>query len=250
MAKEQKKNPHEGHRKKLKKRFLTEGLDHFEDHNILELILFFAIPRRDTNEVAHALLSKFGSLSRVFEAGIEDLCRVDGIGENAAHLIKTYPAVAKRYYADRFQPSKQLREYALTGQELVLHFAGLETEQAYALFYDNSLGFCGDGIIHEGSLNSVAFYLRRLCDEAVRNNASYLILAHNHPHGLPIASAEDLSTTKVVRSFLAQMDITLIDHFIVGENRFSSIQREVYEHYYQNFLLEVHERLRDEEVLN
>ena len=118
------KNPHEGHRSKLKKRFLTQGLTGFEDHNILELILFFAIPRRDTNVIAHELLNKFGSFSRVFEASVEELCSVDGIGEHAAHLIKTYPAVAKRYYQDRFKEEKKLPMYHQMGQDLVLQFAG------------------------------------------------------------------------------------------------------------------------------
>ena len=124
---ETKKNPHEGHRAKLRKRFLAEGFDSFEDHNILELLLFFAIPRKDTNEIAHALIRRFGSFSRVFEASVEELRSVEGVGEHAAYLLKTYPAVAKRYYKDRFKAGKRLPEYRLMGQELVLQFAGEET---------------------------------------------------------------------------------------------------------------------------
>ncbi len=222
------KNPHEGHRSKLKKRFLNQGLAGFEDHNILELILFFAIPRRDTNVIAHNLLSKFGSFSRVFEASVEELCSVDGIGQHAAHLIKTYPAVAKRYYQDRFKEEKKLPMYHQLGQDLVLQFAGVDHEQVLVLFYDNSLGFRGQVILHEGDINSVTFSLRKVCDAALQHNAAYMILAHNHPHGLPIASSEDLNTTSRVQNFLSQMNVVLIDHFIIGEGRFSSVQKEIY----------------------
>ena len=223
-----KKNPHAGHRSKLKKRFLTQGLQGFEDHNVLELVLFFAIPRRDTNEIAHALLDKFGSLSRVFEAEVGELCSVDGIGEHAAQLIKTYPAVAKRYYQDRFKSGKKLPEYRQMGQDLVLHFAGLEHEQVYVVFYDSALRRVGDAVLHDGDINSVTFSFRKVCDVALQNNATFLVLAHNHPRGLPIASAEDLSTTGRLQDFLLQLDVMLIDHFIIGEEHFSSLQREVY----------------------
>ncbi len=223
-----KKNPHEGHRSKLKKRFLNQGLEGFEDHNILELVLFFAIPRRDTNEIAHELLSKFGSFSRVFEASVEELCSVDGIGEHAAHLIKTYPAVAKRYYQDRFKEEKKLPMYHQLGQDLVLQFAGVNHEQVMVLFYDNSLGFQGKAILHEGDINSVTFSLRKVCDAALQHNAAYMIIAHNHPHGVPIASADDLNTTNRVKDFMSQMNVILIDHFIIGEGRFSSVQKEMY----------------------
>lgn len=234
MDQSKKKNPHEGHREKLKRRFQNEGLEHFEDHNILELILFYAIPRRDTNDIAHALLDRFGSLSRVFEADVKELCRVPGIGEHAAYLIKTYPAVAKRYYTDRFGRGKRLPEYEEMGQELVLHFAGLGNEEVYAVFYDNSLTMCGTQVVHEGDINSVSFSFRRLCDSLVLNKASYVVVAHNHPHGLPIASSEDLNTTTALKNFLLQMNVILLDHFIIAEKRYSSIQKENYRYIYDS----------------
>ncbi|MBR5295569.1 MAG: hypothetical protein IKU24_03145 [Clostridia bacterium] len=225
---DKKENPHAGHRAKLKKRFLLQGIEGFEDHNILELILFFAIPRRDTNVIAHNLLNKFGSFSRVFEASVDELCEVEGIGRHAAELIKTYPAVAKRYYRDRFKEEKKLPQYHNLGQELVLEFAGVDHEQVLALFYDNSLGFRGQVVLHEGDINSVAFSFRKVCDATLQHNAAFVIIAHNHPHGLPIASAEDLSTTSRLQKFLAQMNVTLIDHFIIAEGHFSSIQKSAF----------------------
>ncbi len=238
MEKMKKANPHQGHRLKLKKRFHREGLEHFEDHNILEMILFFAIPRKDTNEIAHALIERFGSFSRVLEASVEELCTVDGIGENAATLLRSYPAVAKRYFKDRFRARKALPEYEQMGQDLVLHFAGKEREEVYAIFYDNSLCLCGSEVIHEGDINSVGFSFRKLCDACVHHNAAYLVLAHNHPRGIPIASSDDLNTTSGLKQFLLQMNVVLIDHFIVGESRFSSIQKEGYDYIRREFVKE------------
>jgi DNA repair protein RadC len=122
------------------------------------------------------------------------------------------------------------------GQDLVFRFAGLQNERAFALFFDNSLCFCGEELLHEGNINSVGFSIRKLCDAAVRFNASYMVLAHNHPRGLPIASSEDLSTTSELRKFLLQMNVVLIDHFIIGENRFTSIQKQEYKRLRKGFL--------------
>ena len=237
MQKNISKNPHEGHRLKMKNRFLKEGMDHFEEHNVLELILYFAIPRKDTNEIAHALLNRFGSLSKVMEADMEALCSVEGIGEHAAMLLKTYPAVAKRYYRSRFRSGKKLLSYQDMGQDLVLHFAGQDNEQVLAVFYDNSMCFVGRSVIHTGNVNSVSFSLRTLCDAAVQHKASYAVLAHNHPGGRPIASSEDLDTTARIARFLGEMNVTLVDHFIVAEGHYSSTSRDNYYRFYQTYVL-------------
>lgn len=226
-------NLHEGHRLKVKKRFLREGLASFEDHNILEMILFYAIPRRDTNEIAHRLIRRFGSLSRVFDATVYELCEVDGIGEHVAILIKSYPAVAKRYYEDRFGELDYLPRYQDMGQNLVLHFAGNENEEAYAVFLDSALAVTGKEVLHQGDPNSIAFSFRKVCDAAIRNKAAYMILAHNHPRGVPVASDEDLNTTEKLKDFMLQMGIVLIDHFIVAEGKFTSLDKDAYEIFYE-----------------
>lgn len=238
MQKKKNDNPHAGHRTKLKKRFLNEGLDHFEDHNVLELILFYAIPRRDTNEIAHALLKRFGTFSRVLEASVEELCEVEGVGEYAAVFLKTYPQVAKRYFKSRFRPAKKLPRYQDMGQDLVLHFAGQENEQLLAIFYNNSLSYSGEEVIHTGNVNSISFSFRKICDAAVHHNASYVVLAHNHPHGRPIASGEDLDTTSRLKKFLLEMNVVLVDHFIVAEGHYSSMLGDDYYSLYKEFVLQ------------
>ena len=183
-------------------------------------------------------MNKKGYQTAVLDADITELTQVPGVGAVAAAFIKTYPAVSKRYFSDRFRPGKKLIEYQKMGKDLVLHFAGCDVEQAYAIFYDNSLGFCGAEVIHEGDINTVGFSFRKLCDAAVRHKAAYMILAHNHPHGLPIASSADLNTTSELQKFLLQMNVVLIDHFIVGENRFTSTQKNDYEYLYRHFVTE------------
>ena len=225
------KNPHESHRERVKARFYAEGMEHFADHQVLEMILFFAIPRKDTNETAHRLLERFGSLSAVFEASKEDLCRVEGIGAHAAFLIKSYPAVAKRYYSDRFSARSHKWSYEGIGRQLVVYFSGKNAEEVYAIFLDNALCICGEQSIHTGDINGAGFSMRKLAEACVAHKATYVILAHNHPHGVPIASPDDLDTTETLKYFLAQMSVYLIDHFIVAEGRFSSIDRDGFRRY-------------------
>ena len=112
-------NLHEGHRKRLKQRFINDGLSTFEDHNVLELLLFYSIPRSDTNEIGHKLLKTFGSLSNVFDAPIEELCKVEGIGEHSAVLIKLIPEICNIYSTDKTENIKVINSTNLAGRYFV-----------------------------------------------------------------------------------------------------------------------------------
>ena len=228
MAKRE--NPHAEHRKRLKARFVRESLDHFEDHNVLELLLFYAIPQMDTNPLAHRLMERYGSLDAVFDAPTEDLAKVEGIGEHTAVLIKLIPALARRYCESRFDVRGVLPEYEELSAHLVAHFLNRETESVYGLFYSPSLKLVDACELCSGSLHSASFSVREVAERAILKKATYLVLAHNHPGGVPIASAADLDVTRDVRSFLLRMDVKLLDHFIVAEDRVFSLTREVYEH--------------------
>lgn len=224
---EKEKNPHENHRARLKARFHGQGLDHFEDHNVLELLLFFAVPRADTNPLAHRLMERYGTLSRVFDAPAEDLMQVEGIGEHAATLIKLIPSLARRYCESRFQQGGEIPTHESVGTYLVAHFLGKNTESVFAMFYTSSMELVEAVELFSGSLQSAAFSVREVAEHAILKKAAYVILAHNHPGGIPIASAADLDVTRTVRTFLAQMQVTLLDHFIVAEGKYSSLTPEV-----------------------
>lgn len=235
MADSDKNNLHAGHRMKMKKRFEEDGFRQFEDHNVLEFILFFAIPRRDTNEIAHRLINRFGSLNAVLEAKPEELRKVDGVGEHTAMLISSYMHVARRYADGIARGKKPLPSYKEMGKLLVSRFAGMDHEQTYVILYDLSFQRCADFVLHDGDVNSTGFSLRKLGEQIIRNKGSYMVMAHNHPGGLPIASPDDLESTDRVREFVLEMGVDLIDHFIIGKGSFSSIQKEMYNEYYHEF---------------
>lgn len=174
-------------------------------------------------------MERYGSLSAVFDAPVEDLVRVEGVGQHAAVLIKMIPALAARYCEDRFSVNKKLPSYEEVGAYLVSHFLGRQTESVFGLFYSSDLKFLDSAEICAGSLHSATFSAREIAQHAILKNASYVVLAHNHPQGIPIASATDLDVTRELRAFLSQMEVRLLDHFIVAEGRFSSLMRDYFE---------------------
>lgn len=224
-----KDNVHKSHRTRLKNRFLKSSLDSFDDHNVLELLLFYAIPQRDTNPLAHRLMERYKSISAVFDAPIEDLMQVEGIGEHTAVLIKLIPSLGRRYCESRFSVKGKLPDYESVGAYFVSHFLGRDTESVYALFYSSTLELVEEAQISSGGLTSASFSVREIASRAILNKASYVIMAHNHPGGVPIASVADLDATAEVRSFLTKMEVMLLDHFIVAEGQYFSLMKEVFD---------------------
>ncbi|ADU27062.1 JAB domain-containing protein [Ethanoligenens harbinense] len=210
-------NAHEGHRERLKARFAAEGLDHFEPHVILEMILFYSLPRRDTNELSHRLLDAFGgSLSSVFDAPLEELQKVPGIGQNTAILLKLFPEVCRRYLMDLSDAGRIVRDSEDAAKYLLPFFMG-RTAEIVALMCIDGKGkvlFCGQ--VFEGSVNAASVSVRRIVEIVVRYAATDVILAHNHPGGLAIPSEEDVHVTAQVADALRTVDIRLLDHLIIA----------------------------------
>lgn len=206
---------HSGHRKRLKKRFLEEGLDSFEPHQVLELILFFSIPRKDTNETAHKLLERFGSLSGVFEAGVKELTDVEGIGENSAFLISMIPQLSRRYLNDRWRDKPELNSSSKAGDYAVSLFAGRTYEVFYVICLDAQNRVNHAALVHEGTINEAPVYPRIIVETALRHKANSVILAHNHPGGSLNPSRGDIEATKVIKNALEAISIKVIDHIIV-----------------------------------
>ncbi|MBQ0010320.1 MAG: hypothetical protein KBS76_04370, partial [Ruminococcus sp.] len=208
---------HEKHRERLKNRFLAEGLDHFEPHNALELLLFFSIPQKDTNETAHRLLDRFGSVRGVLDADREELLKVPGIGEHSVTLLKLIPALARLYVTE---PEKtkavRLSTEEQIGRYLVGRYIGVGVETVYLLLLNNKYDMIDCVKVHEGSVNSSAITMRKLVDLAIERKASMAVLAHNHPNGTVIPSSDDMNTTMAIRSLFGRLDIPLLGHFIVA----------------------------------
>ena len=216
-------NLHEGHRKRLKQRFINNGLATFEDHNILELLLFYSIPRSDTNEIGHKLLKQFGSLSNVFDAPVEELCKIDGIGEHSAVLIKLIPEICNIYSTDKTENIKVVNSTNIAGRDFVPRFLGKTSEEVHIMLLDDKKKFIKSEMISKGTVNASAVSVRKIVSAALSCNATGVILAHNHPGGVALPSSSDMLTTARIYKALKLMDIQLCDHIVVADNDYVSM---------------------------
>jgi len=208
-------NQHKDHRQRVRNRFRKEGLKNFEPHNILELLLFFAIPRKDTNVLAHQLIDRFGSLSEVLNAPAERLMEIKGISENAATLLTLIPELSRAYVEDlgKRQPISgvvKIKEY------LFDILRSEVSEKVMLVCMDNRMDMLSADIISEGSVSFSVVDKRRIIDICLRHNATKAIIAHNHPRGRAIPSQADKEMTIGVRQALNALDVVLVDHVIVA----------------------------------
>ena len=215
---------HSGHRQRLKERYLQHGLDNFSDIEALEFLLTFALPRRDTNPIAHALLDCFGSYRQVLEADIQDLIRVPGIGENAAILIRLTADANRRYLSSQRRDGRRIRSSKDAGDFLVPMFSYLAEERVYVLSLDSRSKIIHCRAIAEGMSNKVDFAVRDIVDISLRDNAAGIVLAHNHLSGTALPSKADLHTTEQLYRTLNAMGVTLLDHIIVCDNDYVSLR--------------------------
>lgn len=214
---------HDGHRQRLKKRFLDNGLSSFYEHNILELLLFYTIPRRDTNELAHTLINTFGSLSAVFDAPYEELMKVDGIGENTASLIKLITPLYGKYLEDKLSNSVTITSTQEAGRYLTAKYIGVNIETAMLLCIDNKGRLINCDTISSGSIKMTEITARKVFEIALKNNASSVILAHNHPGGVAAPSSADVDATKNLIKVLSSIDVKLRDHIIIADHEYFSM---------------------------
>ena len=213
---------HDGHREKMRRRFQETGLEGFADHEALELLLYYAIPRRDTNELAHRLLTRYGSLSALLQAPIEDLRRVEGVGESAAVLLKLVPAFV--YKAQRSAGQETvLNSTEKAGRYLLSCFAGERNEVIYQLCLDRKGKLLACRRLSEGGSAAAELNIRRLVENALLSSASAVILSHNHPSGIALPSREDYAATRRVQEALATIGVELLDHIIVAEGDYVSL---------------------------
>ena len=214
---------HDGHRQRLKNRFREEGLDHFEEHEVLELLLYYTIPRKDTNPIAHELLHRFGSLAQVLDARPEELAKVPGMGDSAATFLSLITSVGRYYLVNRTIQETILPSIEKCGQYLVPFFHGRRNEMVYILCLDAKCKVLCCKEMGEGSVNSAGVPIRRIVETALGANATSVILAHNHPSGFALPSGEDVQTTKRVAMALDAVEIQLVDHIVVADDDFVSL---------------------------
>lgn len=216
-------NIHIGHRQRLKDRFLKEGLENFSDVNVLELVLFYAIPRKDTNPIAHALLDTFGSLQGVFAASAEELAKVKGMSENAATLLTLTPQLLQRYLRESQNLGEILTTTEACGKYLMPHFFLAKEEQVWLLSLDAKCKVLDCRRVQLGSVNTVGVSVRKVVETALRVGASSVVLAHNHTSGIALPSQEDRETTRQVYFALKAVGVIMADHIIVAGDDFVSL---------------------------
>ena len=219
---------HDGHRQRLKNRFRKEGLDNFDELYVLELLLFYCVPRRDTNPLAHKLLEKFGSLTGVLDAKPEELEKVEGVNESISTFLSLITQIGRYYQVKQSEPGQILRTIEQCGNYLVPYFFGREVETVFMLCLDAKCKVLCCKKVGEGSVNSANIPVRRIVEMALAVNATTVILAHNHPSGLAIPSADDIETTHRVAKVLEAVEIILADHIVVCKDDFVSIAQSQY----------------------
>lgn len=216
---------HDGHRDRIRQRYLRDGLDGFEEHEALEMLLYNCIPRKDTNDLAHRLINEFGSLSLVMSATPEQLKKVHGVGDVVANYLPFINDFQRFLFTKRKEADcKALLSLEECGEYLLPRFLGLRNEAVYMVCLDSKCKILGCKFLGEGSVNSASVPIRRIVEQALNMNASTVILAHNHPSGVALPSGEDVQTTRVLATALHAVDILLADHFVFSDAEFISMR--------------------------
>ena len=216
----------EGHRNRLRSRLLTAGPDSVADHELLELVLFLALPRRDTKPIARALLTRFGSFANAIAAPLNDLRNVDGMGDAGAAALKTVQAAALRLMRPEMRDQPVLSSWDALMSYLTAVLARERVEQFRILFLDSRNRLLADEAQSRGTVNQTPVYPREVAKRALELHAMSIILVHNHPSGDLTPSRQDLDVTGDIQRALAALGVTLHDHVIVGNGGWLSFRRE------------------------
>ena len=214
---------HQGHRNRLRRRYLSSGPDGFADHELLELLLGFCIPQKDTNPIAHDLIARFGSFRGVLDADPEELTRVESVGSYCVFLLKLLPALSRRYYEElstdhlRFLESDRIVEF------FIPRFIGRREECLYAAFLDENRRLINCSLQYIGSISAVEIHAAKVLETARRTGCKSVVIAHNHFNDC-VPSVQDLAATRDVFRALSKAGFRLLDHIIVCGNEGLSLQ--------------------------
>ncbi len=215
---------HKGHRQRLKERFLQKGIEALEPHEVLELLLFYTIPQRNTNDIAHDLINRFGSLTAVLDAPVKSLCEVKNISENAAVLLKLIPQML-RYYQVTPDDKLSMDNYDFVLKYFSSLYIGVKNEEFRVCCLDNNLQVISCNTLSVGSSCEVSVNVRMVAKAAFDANSNFVILSHNHPDTYPKPSKEDVKLTTEIITGLRPIGIQVLDHIIVGKGEVLSMRK-------------------------
>lgn len=212
-----KESLHDEHRERMRARYLKDGFRNFEEHEILEMLLYYCIPRWNTNDIAHDLIKRFGSLSQVIDAPMKELVKVKRIGAHSALFLNLLGSFRRHCGIKENEKGQILKTLDQCGKYVVPYFQGKNRETVYLLCLDAKCKVLSCREVEEGNVNTASISIRKIVDMALTENATSVVLAHNHPSGLALPSTEDILTTKKLAHALRLVDVVLIDHVIVAD---------------------------------
>jgi DNA repair protein RadC len=216
---------HHGHRQRKKEQFLKSGIEHLPEHEPLEFLLYYAIPRGDTNAIAHALIRRFGSLVDVMNADYNELKSVDGIGENAASLICFVKMFSQMYVQRQLECKLNKMFNADNMKEFCkVLFANATEEEFHCLYLTDDLKLISHEKLCSGQLGKIDIPVRKIARSILEKNCSRLIISHNHPAGSCLPSRDDVDSTRKIRDVFVKLEVELTDHIIVGRDGVTSMK--------------------------
>lgn len=217
----------DGHRKRMRKTYITNGIDFMEDHNVLELFLSLVIPQKDVKPLAYELMNHYGSLENVLNADVEDLMQVKGIGESSAVALSLISDINSRVNLNRNKGVKRLSN-SIISQKYVKNILECEdNEKLIMITLDNSLSIIKTHTISDGDVNSLKVEPKKMLEDVIRDKAASIVIAHNHPHGRAIPSAADINFTLDTIQLMRKLDVRVNDHIVVGENETLSMNNDM-----------------------
>ena len=217
------KADHSGHRSRMKKKLMQSGFDHMEPHEVLEILLYYAIPQRNTNHIAKNLIDRFGSISAVFDASV-DMLKSAGLTEHQALYLTMFPDIARIYLVDKYENQDKIIDYDNITGFIRDRFIGLEEQENVLLILIDKKGkLVYSGIISQGDFNSASISIREIVTLAINYAATSAFIAHSHPSGLALPSKEDVLVTRDLKKALKLVGIHLLDHFIVADHECVSL---------------------------
>lgn len=210
---------HHNHRQRMRDRFLEAGFNGFSQHQVLEMLLFYTYPRIDTNEMAHNLINRFGSISGVFDADVEDIVTEGKVTQNTAVLFKLIMSCQEMYYAYHME-SEPFDDTEKLNRLFLAAYSGITHEEFRIAYLDNNLRLMGGKtyLVCTGSPSSSPVEIRKIVDRVVACKCGFVVLAHNHPKGSPEPTTEDIFTTRKICDCLRSMGVRVLDHVIVGSH--------------------------------
>ena len=219
---------HDGRRERIRERFLKNGLEGFAEHEMLEFLLYYTQARHDTNEVAHALMDRFGSLGGVLSAPVKMLEQVKGVGESTAVLLNLVPQIVQKVQLKQCEEEVVLTSVDSVGAYFLELIRGERNEVLYQLCLDGKGRLLASKRLGLGGVSSVNLDVRQLVENALLTSASTVILGHNHPSGIALPSEDDHTATDKAQRALAVIGVRLADHIIVADGDFVAFSESGY----------------------